>query len=680
MSAKRAHKAELRRDPRKSAPEHRAAGRSGAIAAGFLLALITFVAYLPAIECDFIWDDDACVQRNQVLRERDGLWRFWYEDGAMPYQYYPMVYTTYWIEHQLWGLDPTGYHLVNIILHVISVVLLWRILAFLKVPGGWLIAAVFAIHPLQVESVAWVTERKNVLSGTLYFASALAYLRFALLDAKQPKRHGSWWLYGWALALFLLALLSKTAVCTLPAALMLVLWWKHGRIGLRDVLFLTPLFVMGVGLGLLTAWMEADPGHVAASGGDWDHSLVEHFLIAGRAVWFYAGKLFWPATLIFVYPRWQIDAGAWWQYVYPAAALAVMAGLWFTRHRIGRGPLVAVLYFVGTLFPALGFFNVYYMQFSFVADHWQYLACIGLIALVVGAVTTVSEPSTGRSRFALPIAVVVILAILGTLTWRQQGMYRNIDALWQETLRKNPDAWLVHNNVGARLKQQGETDRAIHHYREAIRAKPAFADAHNNLAIALQEQGQVAEAVEHFQRAVEGRPESARIHNNLAGALRSQNRIDEAVHHFREALRLRPDQPIAHYNLALTLMLTGPYDEMLHHFREAVRLKPDWSIALRQLARILATQPDSTVAELEEARQLAERAVELTQRQDPRALDTLAIAYAAAGDFEAAIKTAEAAITQATAAAQEPLANQIRQRLSSYQQRERYEESWRLRR
>lgn len=200
------------------------------------------------------------------------------------------------------------------------------------------------------------------------------------------------------------------------------------------------------------------------------------------------------------------------------------------------------------------------------------------------------------------------------------------------------------------------------------------------VAVALQEQGQAAEAVEHFLLALEGRPNSARIHNNLAGALRSQKRIDEAVHHFREALRLQPDQPIVHYSLALTLTLTGPYDEMLYHFREAVRLKPDWSLALRQLARILATQPDSTVAELEQARQLAGRAVELTNRQDPRALDTLAIAYAAVGDFEAEIETAEAAITQATATAQEPLANQIRQRLRSYQQRQPYEESWRLRR
>ena len=639
-----------------------------AVAAGLLLILITFVVYIPAIRSGFIWDDDKCIEQNQTLQQADGLKRIWLnEKGAMPYQYYPLVYTTYWIEYRLWGgLKPGGFHFINVLCHVVGVLFFWRILRFLKIPGAWLAAAIFALHPAQVESVAWVTERKNVLSGMFYFAAAWAYLRCALTDEKQPSPAGKWTWYGVAVALFACSLLSKTAGCTLPAALLLVIWWKRGRLGHRDILAALPLFAMGVGMGLVTAWLETAPKHVAAGGADWNQSFVERCLIAGHALWFYAGTLVWPANLMFVYPRWAIDASQAWQYVYPAAALITIAVLWFMRQRIGRGPVTAVLFFAGTLFPALGFFNVYYTQFSYVADHWQYFACAGLIALFSAGMVRVIELSSSNSGWLMPLTSIALLGILGIVSAHQQRFYKDIDALWRETLYCNPDAWFAHNNLGVRLRDQGNAAEAEHHYREAIRAKPPFSDAQNNLGLLLKKQGRLDEAVEHHQLAIDSKPDSAPLHNNLANAYLSARQLNPAIEQYRIAIALDPGFPVYHYNLAMCLSASGSHEEMLAELREALRLKPDWRQPMLQIAWQLATNPDASHTEIQEALQLASRAVEITRNRDAESLDTLAVAQAAAGDFEQAVGSAQTALTLAQANQETALADQIRQHLDEF--------------
>ena len=344
---------------------------------GLFLVAATVLAYQPVWHAGFIWDDDVYVTNNLTLRSVDGLRQIWCKLTATP-QYYPLVHTSFWLEYHLWGLNPVGYHVVNVLLHALAAILLWRVLVRLQLPGAWLAAGIFALHPVAVESVAWVTERKNVLAAVFYFAAALAYLRGRRRERMAESKSGvslRW--YFLAFALFVAALLSKTTACSLPAAMLLVIWWKRGRIAGRDVWPLLPFFAAGVALGLVTSWLERT--HVGAQGPEWAFSFPERCLIAGRAVWFYAGKLFWPANLTFIYPRWQINTGAWWQWIFPVAALAVVAVLWRLRRRIGRGPLVAVLFFGGTLLPALGFTNVYPMRYSFVADHFQYLASVGLI-------------------------------------------------------------------------------------------------------------------------------------------------------------------------------------------------------------------------------------------------------------------------------------------------------------
>jgi hypothetical protein len=308
-----------------------------------LLVIVTMLAYLPAWNGTPISDDDAHLTK-QELRSLEGLGRIWTQPGATQ-QYYPLVHTLFWVEHQLWGDWPAGYHLLNILLHCASALLLVRILRQLQIPGSWLAAAIFALHPIQVESVAWISELKNMLSGVFYFGSVLAYLKF-----DRTRNLAS---YAVALVLFVLGLMSKTVIATLPAAILIIFWWKRGQLSWRrDVLPLIPFFLLGTAAGLFTAWVERSL--IGAEGTDFNYSIIERFLIAGRVIWFYLGKLIWPLDLIFVYPRWRVSQAVWWQYLYPAATLFLLVVLmWLSRR--WRAPLAAVLFFIVTLFPVLGF-------------------------------------------------------------------------------------------------------------------------------------------------------------------------------------------------------------------------------------------------------------------------------------------------------------------------------------
>ncbi len=674
-----------------------------------LLVTIAFAAYFPATSAGFIWDDDVYVQNNSTLRSADGLRQIWFELRATP-QYYPMVHSTYWIEYRLWGSSPAGYHLVNILLHVLGSLLLWRVLLLVRLPAAWFAAAIFALHPVHVESVAWITERKNVLSGVFYLASALLYLRFALGDGRVSRKT-----YFGALLLFVCALLSKTVACSLPAVLWLVLWWKRERWRWKDGLSLLPFFVVGIGLGLLTVWLEKY--HVGAVGEEWNLSAIERCLIAGRALWFYVGKLIWPAELVFIYPRWTIDAGAAWQYVFPAAWAALIVALWILKRRIGRGPLTAVLIFSGTLVPALGFFDVYPMRFSFVADHFQYLASIGLIVLfAAGSRWALGRLSMRSKRTTWACAGIVLIA-LGALTWRQTRAYANLETLYGDTIRRNPKAWMAHLNLGLELERQGRLGDAITHYRESLEINPELATAHNALGVAVEKTGAGVQALDHFRQALILRPEYAIARYNLANTLRSMDRTAEAIEQYRKsieidpgiamvhsnlgtalksrgefaeaavayrrALELNPGLAIVHHNLGNALGAMGDFDDATEHFRRALAIEPeradtlgnlgfallqqgrleaalqplrmairldaDRPRALYRAAWILATHPDARIRSGAEAVALAERACTLTRNQDASALDALAAAYAEIGSFDRAVAVAQMAADRSRA-------------------------------
>ena len=334
---------------------------------------VTIVAYQQVWHAGYIWDDDKYVTANPLLTAADGLKRIWFSLDS-PSQYFPLVYTSFRFEHALWGLNPAGYHWVNILLHGVNALLVWRLLRALRVPGAWLAAALFALHPVQVESVAWITERKNVLMGFFFLLSLICWVRFVEAEAKER-----WRFYGAALVFYALALFSKTTACTIPAALLLILWLRRKPINLARLTQIAPFVVLGLAMGLLSIWWERI--HQGTQGEIFSIGPIERILVASHAVWFYLGKLVWPAHLAFSYPRWPIFAADPLNYFWLLLTVVVALLVWFVRRFTGRSVEVALLFFVATLSPVLGFIMLYTFRYSWVADHYQYLACIGPLAL-----------------------------------------------------------------------------------------------------------------------------------------------------------------------------------------------------------------------------------------------------------------------------------------------------------
>ncbi len=454
------------------------------------LVLLVTIVYWPTLENGFVSDDVAYITTNQAIQSLQGLRDIWFKLGTIQ-QYYPLVFTTFWAEYSLWGLDPRGYHVVNLLLHAAAAVLVWRLLARLEVKGAWLAAAIFAVHPVEVESAAWVSERKNVLSCTLAIGSLLAYLRFSppdnsrgAIDAPAPTNNGRWGYYALALGLYVAALLAKSVTASVPAVLLVIDWWKRGRVKWRDVALLAPFFAVGLELSYLTVWMEKT--YVGAQGEEWNLSLVERLLVAGRAVWFYAGKLVWPNRLIFFYPRWTIDTRAGWQYLFPLGAVALLGGLWLARNWIGRGPLAAALIYGGVLTPALGFFDVYPFKFSYVADHYQYHASIAAIALAVAAAVLLLNRLAKQPRWLAPLAGAALLVPLAAVAHQKTHAYRDDSALNQDVLALCPDSWVAANNLGGYALAEGKYDEAITYLRRAIRLVPEEPVHHPGLFMSLE--------------------------------------------------------------------------------------------------------------------------------------------------------------------------------------------------
>ena len=506
--------------------------------------LLVAIVYRPTRDNGYIWDDDQHVHRTAVLGSPAGLRRIWFTIGATP-QYYPLVHSTFWVESQLWGLDPRGYHLDNLALHAAAALLAWRLLVRLAVPGAWFAAAIFAVHPVGVESVAWIAERKNVLSCALVLGSLLAYLRFspaevasAPADTSRPSGGGRY--YALALVLFVAALLSKTVTACAPAVILVIFWWKRGRVSWRDVLPLVPFFAIGLALGSMTVWLELT--HVGAFGDEWDLAPSARLLVAGCAVWFYAAKLLWPDPLIFFYPRWEIDIHVWWQHLFPAAAVAVIIGLWLARGRLGRGPLAAILIFVGVLMPALGFFNVYPFRYSFVADHFQYHASIALIALMSAALVGSGRRLLRRNAWLPPLLGAAILLPLAVVAEHRTRVYKSEATLYEDTIAADPLCWVAQQNLGGVLYRQGHYDDAIMHIRAAVALREAMVAAHPtllayqeqlaanyvNLALALAKIGQPTEALSARHRAIELR-EALTKSDPAAGPLRDTGSLRDTV-------------------------------------------------------------------------------------------------------------------------------------------------------
>jgi len=526
----------------------------------FLLLCATVLAYLPVWSAGLVWDDDGHVTRVD-LRPLHGLWRIWFEPGATQ-QYYPLLHTAFWAEHRLWGDAALGYHLVNVALHALVAWLLYRALRRLSLPGALLAAAVFAVHPVCVESVAWVSEQKNTLSGAFYLAAALAYLRFDASRRRAP--------YVLALALFALALATKTVTATLPAALLVVLWWRRGRLSWRgDVLPLAPFLAFGAAAGVVTAWVEK--AYIGATGAAFNLSVADRFLIAGRALWFYLGKILWPADLMFIYPRWAVDSGDAWQYAFPLAAAAVVAALFALRGR-SRGPLAAALLFAGTLFPALGFINVFPFVYSFVADHFQYLAAAFAISSLAAAAAAAAARLPLIARAA---AGACLVAGLGCLTFVQCATYTDAETLWRATIARNPACWMAYQNLGGVLMRADRADKAEEQFRKALDLNPGDTEAMNELGVATMQQGKVDEAVALYQRALAIAPNDAETHLNLGVALLQKGEPELAANHFQHAAQIDPKSAKARKDLAAAYLQEKQWSDAVTQFQRAAEIEPD---------------------------------------------------------------------------------------------------------
>ena len=573
-----------------------------------LLVAAVFLAYRPAWHGGMLWDDDAHLTR-EGLRSLAGLRAIWFDVGATQ-QYYPLTHSAFWSFFHLWGLDPLGYHLVTIALHAISALLVVAIARRLRLPGALLAGFVFALHPIQVESVAWMTELKNTLSTVLALGATLAYLRF---DARRARRD-----YALALVLFALALLSKTVTAVMPAAVLVILWWERGRLEWRrDARPLLPFFAFAITLGLVTAWFERTL--LAARGAEFDLTVIQRVLLAGRATWFYLWSLAWPAHLSFVYPRWHLDPASPAQYVYPAGVLVTLAALWWYRSR-SRGPLAIALLFCGLLFPALGFANLYPFRYAFVADHFAYLASIPVMA---AACAVVMRPAQALPYAELVLALVIALP-MGAITWLRAHDYRDGEALYRATLARNPECWLcynnlasarlhgtsaeldeavgylnkaltlaplsaeVHNNMGGALQRQGRLDAALAEHREAARLNPALLDAHYNIGVVLQSLGHAEEARAAYELVLGQQPGHAAAHHNLATLLAPLGHLEDARVHYEAAARLEPDLPASHQGLGATLAALGRPAEAIVEFRTVARLEPASATAHYRLALLLA--------------------------------------------------------------------------------------------
>jgi protein O-mannosyl-transferase len=549
--------------------------RTGFIGA-LALSFVAVAAYWPALMGGFVWDDDGHVTRPE-LRTLAGLWRIWSEPGATQ-QYYPVLHSAFWVEHLLWGDSALGYHLANVLLHLVACLLLYRLLRRLEVPGAGLAAAVFALHPVCVESVAWISEQKNTLSTVFYLAAALAYLDF---DEERQKGR-----YALATALFVLALLSKSVTASLPAALLVVFWWKRGRLSWRrDVLPLAPWLCLSAAAAAVTPWVESR--FVGATGSSFSLGPVERILVAGRALWFYLGKILWPAGLVFIYPRWNVDTRALWQFAFPVAAALALGALFLLRNR-SRGPLAAALLFAGSLFPALGFVNVYPFVFSYVADHFQYLAAATMIsALSAGLATAACRLSPG-GRDAARAAAVALVLILAGLTRLQCGTYRDIETFYRSILERNPASWLAHDNLGVVLVRRGQIDEAVGHYREAIRLKPDYPEAYNNYGNVLAQARRWADAGDAYAGALRARPSFVEAEINWGNAMNDAGRFQDAEVHFRNVLSQVRDNPAAHYGLANALGNTGRLAEAVPEYEETLRLEPESPEAHANLGLALA--------------------------------------------------------------------------------------------
>jgi tetratricopeptide (TPR) repeat protein len=561
-----------------------------------LIIVATFVVYLRSFNGGFIWDDQTFIVDNPFLTNLSGLWKIWFTT-ELKHQYYPMVSTTFWIERHIFGLNPVGYHIVNIALHAVNAALVFIILKRLSIRGALAVALIFALHPVHADSAAFINERKNVLSGLFYLFALLSFLSFEETNSKK--------FYALALFGFLLALLSKTVAGSLPAIIIIIAWMRHKEINLKYLSTLLPFFFLSAIFAVVTISVEMEN-----TGVEIGLSFAERLLVAGRATWFYALKLIAPVNLSLIYPRWTINSSNPVEWAYPLAVVIVTAILFVFRSRLGRAPLTAALFFLITLLPAMGFVDINFFNFSFVADHFQYLASLSLITLGTGIVLRLTKKIDPRAPVALTI---IVASIFSVLTWSRATLTTDHELLWRDTIEKNPKSWAARNNLGNILYGRLKREEAITQFKEAVMLNPLFDKARGNLADALTESGRFEEALiqykslaqistfdsykyynyaialeglgrtneaeEAYKKSIELNPDEVGPKNNLANIYLRGNDLAPAIALYEEIVELNPRHAPAHNNLGIIWNLKGQNNKSLSHYKLAIEADPGYAEA-----------------------------------------------------------------------------------------------------
>ena len=630
---------------------------------GLLLVASLFLVYQPVWNAGFLSDDARNITDNPCVLLPSGLVHLWSSRLA---DYFPLTLTAFWLEHALWGLAPLPYHLVNLLLHVACALLLWRVLLELRIPGAWLGAALWALHPVQVESVAWITEQKNTQSCLFYLLSILCFLRW-LDHSKPPLNFFSKplsWPYLLSLLFALLAILSKSSTVMLPAVLVLCCWWREGTWKWIKLWALAPFFLLSAIASLWTIWEEKV--FSGAVGTDWNQSLAEKLVLAGKVPWFYLGKLAWPDPLIFIYPRWSLDASSLLSWLpLLGAILALLLLLFLCKSPSTRAPFFALAYFLISLFPVMGFFSVYFFRYSFVGDHFQYLASMGPLALAAAAITL--GLSRIASRRVTGCIVATLLIVLGATSWKQSAHYENEESFWRDTIAKNDGCWMALNNLGSLDLKKGRGDSAIAFFHQSLLLNPRYADAQNNLGQALLRKGDADQAASRFEEALRLNPDHVDANINLSYLLYRSGDVDSSIAHLERALQIQPASADAHNNLGNILWAQRRNGEALFHFQKSVEFQPSNSAFANNLAWVLSTGPRSDLRDGRQALALARRIQRVNGGEDPSTLRTLAAAYAESGDYTAAVATLQHALPLAEKTSGTGLIEALRREIRLYE-------------
>lgn len=554
----------------------------GVLMRAAVLVLAGLCIYSPTYHGDWLWDDDVVLTTNpDVLSGTlSGLLKLWVNPDGI--DYFPLSYSLFWLQALAFGPQSTGYHITSILLHISSGLLLWTLLATLKIPGAWVTALAFTIHPVCVESVAWVAETKNTLSLALFLASCIFWVKQDD-ESPGPKRER---IYLLSITFFLLAMFAKTSVVAMPVLTLLYAWWKRGVVTMQDAIRAAPMFLISIVLGIVTIqyqWGRAIGAEGVPVGG-FDSRLA----VAGMAILFYLATILWPVHLLPIYPRWEVDPPKAWQLLPLILIGGASVWMWKNRHtRWGRDAILAFGFFLLMIAPVLGLVDIAYMRITWVADHFLYLPMIGPLASIVAVATTWLEKRNERERIVFSALAAGIMLFLAANAFFYAINWTDEDRLWEHTLASNNDAWQAHNRLGVRKLNQGDLDGAYYHFRNSTRIRPDLGETKNNLGVVLLKMGRIDEALKAYQDAADNWPQNLGIRYNLADTYLQAGRLDEARAGFEELLEAEPSNPVFLYKFALTLLKLGEPEKAVEAFRRVLEIDPTFKDARESLEAAL---------------------------------------------------------------------------------------------